>query len=59
MTGVVMNPPFEQQGDIDHITDAFKFLKPGGRMAAIGGGDGDTGKIRRLRRSKTSSMITG
>lgn len=35
---IVMNPPFEKQGDIDHITHAFKFLKPGGRMAAIGGG---------------------
>jgi hypothetical protein len=35
---IVMNPPFEQQGDVEHITHAFKFLKPGGRMAAIGGG---------------------
>jgi hypothetical protein len=35
---IVMNPPFENQGDCDHITHAFKFLKPGGRMAAIGGG---------------------
>jgi hypothetical protein len=35
---IVMNPPFEKQGDIDHITHAFKFLKPGGRMSAIGGG---------------------
>jgi phospholipid N-methyltransferase len=35
---VCMNPPFEQQGDIEHITHAFKFLRPGGRLAAIGGG---------------------
>jgi hypothetical protein len=36
---IVMNPPFEQQGDIAHITHAFThFLKPGGRLAAIGGG---------------------
>lgn len=35
---VVMNPPFENQGDIDHITHAFNFLKPGGRLSAIGGG---------------------
>jgi SAM-dependent methyltransferase len=35
---VVMNPPFEHQGDIDHIAHALKFLKPGGRLSAIGGG---------------------
>jgi protein-L-isoaspartate O-methyltransferase len=35
---IVMNPPFEQQADCAHIMHAFRFLKPGGRMAAIGGG---------------------
>jgi hypothetical protein len=36
---IVMNPPFENQGDIEHITRAFThFLAPGGRLAAIGGG---------------------
>ncbi|MBS4018752.1 MAG: DUF4942 domain-containing protein [Dechloromonas sp.] len=32
---VVMNPPFDRERDIDHITHAFKFLKPGGRLVAI------------------------
>jgi hypothetical protein len=32
---VIMNPPFENGQDMDHIRRAFDFLKPGGRMAAI------------------------
>lgn len=32
---VVMNPPFEQQQDIEHVMHAFKFLKKGGRLATI------------------------
>lgn len=32
---VVMNPPFENQQDIHHITHAYNLLKPGGRMVAI------------------------
>lgn len=36
---VVMNPPFsvpgQPQADIDHVTHAFEFLKPGGRLVAI------------------------
>lgn len=32
---VVMNPPFSKMQDIDHVTHAFKFLKPGGRLVAI------------------------
>lgn len=31
----VMNPPFAKQADIHHVTHAFKFLKPGGRMVAV------------------------
>jgi len=32
---VVMNPPFTGGQDIEHVTHAFKFLKPGGRLVAI------------------------
>lgn len=32
---IVMNPPFDDQRDIDHVTHALRFLKPGGRLAAV------------------------
>jgi len=32
---VIMNPPFDLQRDIDHVTHAIKFLKPGGRLVSI------------------------
>jgi predicted RNA methylase len=32
---VLMNPPFAGQADIEHVTHAMRFLKPGGRLAAI------------------------
>lgn len=32
---VVMNPPFENKQDIDHVLHAWKFLVPGGRLVAI------------------------
>lgn len=32
---VVMNPPFAKQADIDHVTHALKFLRPGGRLVAV------------------------
>lgn len=32
---VVMNPPFSRQQDIDHVTHALAFLKPGGLLAAV------------------------
>ncbi|WP_253264846.1 LPD38 domain-containing protein [Aeromonas media] len=32
---VVMNPPFSNDMDIDHVRHAFGHLKPGGRLAAI------------------------
>jgi predicted RNA methylase len=32
---VVMNPPFANGADIDHILHAFDFLRPGGRLVAI------------------------
>lgn len=33
--GVVMNPPFDRERDIDHVTHAMKFLKPGGWLLSI------------------------
>lgn len=32
---IAMNPPFSRCQDIDHVTHAYKHLKPGGRLAAI------------------------
>lgn len=32
---VLINPPFENLQDIDHVQHAFKFLKSGGRLVAI------------------------
>ena len=32
---VIMNPPFNKQQDIDHVTHALKCLKPGGRLVSI------------------------
>lgn len=32
---IVMNPPFSQAQDIDHIKRAFGMLKPGGKLVAI------------------------
>lgn len=32
---VIMNPPFSRQRDIDHVTHALKFLKPGGVLVAV------------------------
>lgn len=32
---VAMNPPFHNRADIRHILHARKFLKPGGRLAAL------------------------
>ncbi len=32
---VLMNPPFENLQDVDHVRHAFKFLKPGGRLVAV------------------------
>lgn len=33
---VIMNPPFSKGQDAKHILHALKFLKPGGRLVAIG-----------------------
>lgn len=32
---VVMNPPFSRQQDMVHVTHAWEFVKPGGRLVAI------------------------
>lgn len=32
---IVMNPPFDRERDVDHVTHALKFLKPDGYLAAI------------------------
>lgn len=32
---VVMNPPFARQADIQHVTHAYRFVKPGGRLVAV------------------------
>lgn len=32
---VAMNPPFDRGRDIDHVLHALRFLKPGGKLAAI------------------------
>lgn len=32
---VIMNPPFSNRMDMDHVRHAYDFLKPGGRLAAI------------------------
>jgi len=32
---IVMNPPFENGQDIEHVLRAYELLKPGGRVAAI------------------------
>lgn len=32
---VVMNPPFENAADVEHILRAVRFLKPGGRLVAL------------------------
>ena len=36
---IIMNPPFENLQDIDHITHAWELLKPGGRIVAIMAGN--------------------
>lgn len=33
--GILMNPPFDRERDIDHVTHAMKFLKPDGWLVSI------------------------
>lgn len=48
---IVMNPPFEDLGDIDHVNHAWSLLKPGGRLVAIMANNKsrDTEKVRKFR----------
>jgi predicted RNA methylase len=32
---ILMNPPFDRGRDVDHVTHALRFLRPGGRLVAI------------------------
>jgi len=32
---ILMNPPFENLQDVDHVLHAFKFLKEGGRLVSV------------------------
>ncbi|WP_319764544.1 PLxRFG domain-containing protein [Maridesulfovibrio sp.] len=32
---IIMNPPFEKRQDVEHVRNAYKLLKPGGRVVAI------------------------
>jgi predicted RNA methylase len=44
---IIMNPPFENLQDIDHVKHAFELLQPGGRIVAIMAGNKqrDTKKV--------------
>jgi protein-L-isoaspartate O-methyltransferase len=46
---IIMNPPFEKLADYHHISRAFGFLKPGGRIVSVcGNGPRSQEKIRPL-----------
>ena len=32
---IVMNPPFARLADVNHVTHAWKFLKPGGKLVSV------------------------
>jgi len=35
VTKVIMNPPFENQQDIEHVTHALRMLQPGGTLVSV------------------------
>lgn len=35
ITKVIMNPPFENQQDIEHVTHALRMLQPGGTLVSV------------------------
>ena len=45
---IIMNPPFENLQDIDHVNHAWHLLKPGGRIVAIMAGNKsrETAKVK-------------
>ena len=45
---IFMNPPFENDQDIDHVRHAFKLLKDGGRLVSVvcGNKNSDRTKIK-------------
>jgi len=45
---IIMNPPFENLQDIDHVNHAWQLLKPGGRIVAIMAGNKsrETAKVK-------------
>ena len=49
---ILMNPPFENNQDIDHVRHAHSLLKPGGRLVAIMGAGSLTGS-----RSKPKEFV--
>lgn len=50
---VIINPPFENGQDIDHVLHAWEFLKPGGLLVAIMAGN----KKHESRNSKVSGFV--
>ena len=44
---IVMNPPFSEGRDIQHVRHAYELLKPGGRLVAIMGESAFTNQSRR------------
>ena len=43
---IIMNPPFENLQDIDHVNHAWHLLKPGGRIVAIMAGNKQRGTAK-------------
>jgi predicted RNA methylase len=47
---VLMNPPFDEQRDIDHVLHAWQFVRPGGRLAAIMSASAEFSNSKRAQR---------
>jgi hypothetical protein len=44
---IVMNPPFEKEQDIIHVTRALEWLRPGGRLVAVMSGSTESRSTKR------------